>query len=226
MRQLSLLPLLGICFYLACQPANRKPETQAASDAVPATLEDRLSGLWSRDSSGRLTNSGFLLSGDGTCMKIGSPGEGTWMVKDSLSVAIHWNDDPDTLSIGFKRLGTSDAEFEYGDSTSLYRKVPFGKSDQSEVISGLSGNINSRRPGRTYPLQVPSTKLIELRMQSDDPDIGFQVFEKDQPRSGAFERDWKCIIVDPAGFRLEIGHRVPSRLDTNGTDFDLKVMGF
>ncbi|MFM7218074.1 MAG: hypothetical protein ACKO1U_08660, partial [Bacteroidota bacterium] len=83
-----------------------------------------------------------------------------------------------------------------------------------------------KRPGRNYPLQLPAIKLIELRMQSDDPEIGFQVFEKGAARSAAFQREWKSVVVDPAGFSMEISHRHPERLDTSGTDFDLKVMAY
>ncbi|MFM7218529.1 MAG: hypothetical protein ACKO1U_10965, partial [Bacteroidota bacterium] len=144
MKIKKLLAITGITFGLACQQSGDNAEHPAVmqADNNPPTLAAMLSGLWSMDSAGRISNTGFFLSGDGSCLNIGTPGEGTWSTVDSTSFFIHWYDRPDTIQVKINRLGSSDADFTLADSTKLYRKVPFGKSEQSQVISGLAGNIN------------------------------------------------------------------------------------
>ncbi|MFM9028675.1 MAG: hypothetical protein ACKOQ6_11890 [Bacteroidota bacterium] len=219
--------LLALCFIAGCSPKNQNSERPNTEQGNVISLADMLNGLWSLDSSGFLTNHGFLLQSDGFCIAVGENKAGTWAISNSTDIEINWDvDTADCTSYKLLKMETDRMTLTSEGVEQLFRLVPFGMGEQAQVLSGFAGNLNKMRPEREYQLMLPSAKLIELRIESEDQAIGFEVFEKERPLGSKRSRTWKGVIVDPVGIKIKVSHSNPSSLDKEGFDYDLKVMGY
>jgi hypothetical protein len=209
----TLLLILFPVLFSAC--GSKSVESGSAVQPAEAAPEFSLPGLWSSDSAGYLTNTGYLFNADGTFQKVAEEVTGSWELLGADSLIV--NEGKTSHTIRIEKQDVDHVQFiasmEDG-SSKLYRRVPFGMKDEPDM------------PERNYSITIPSTKMVELLMHCQDSLVGFFLSDEKHLLTPLPVRHWKSVIVNGGTFQLKLHYAQPHKLTDEGLEYDVKLMSY
>lgn len=223
MNRIWLPIFIAVLFYACSNTTNETRDTEPSVSSAPAFS---LEGLWSRDSAGYLTNRGYLFNPAGDFQEVASSGSGSWELNAADSLVLTENEKSYSLLIEKQDADHIRLKAVNDGMTSLYRRVPFGMKDQPDILTGYSGSLSKLMPERTYTLNIPSTKMVEVLMQCEDTLAGFMILDDNHVLTPRPVQRWKSVIINGGAYRLKLMHAKPGKLTDQGVEYDVKLMTY
>ncbi len=224
MRTKKIFSILLLWVLIGCSVPNHSEENNVTRTSL--RLEQVLPGVWSIDSAGQLTNTGFYFRDDGSVEFAGTDKSGRWLVigDDQFCISL-MNGSTDTLTESFAvdsvtadRLAVKGREVAF-----LLRKVPYGEGIEQNVLSGFMGRLTRVVSEKNYTVSIPSSKKITIELKSQDPALAFELLSPSGPMTLTPVRSWSSVVILGGEFSLKIKSSDPSRLTADGSEFDVKV---
>lgn len=222
------LILVFIFFFNACSPpADQQHSSSVELNDTTGLVRKFIFGLWSLDSGNTLCNAGYQFTPEGRVHVIASEYGGFWEItgKDSLKLTFqHYSPQATVLYLHLDSISTDRMVLTGEKGKLVFRKVPFGQDNEGKLINGFSGQIESGEE-KEYIFQLPSAKMIEVRLQSKDTTLHFRVYEEQQELTAIAIRKWETILARAGKYKILV--KQESTGTSNGmSDFDLKVLSY
>jgi hypothetical protein len=215
--------------YLSCSEVKTNDVDNNTVDNKTDTMEiirQFIYGLWSMDSGNILMNEGYNFKSDGSVDFIAAEASGKWQLvsKDSIKIEYH-SFDQDIIPISkIDSLSNDRMVLNDSDRITVLRKVPYGENYQGNVIQGFAGTLE-KGDERQYSFNVPSIKKIQLKLNSSNPDIFFNVFDDKKKITDIPVREWTAILIKGGEYQIVVSLPKKSTSLIEGK-FDLKVIAF
>jgi hypothetical protein len=212
---------------LSCADEQKK-EAQNSEVAADTTeiIRKFIYGLWSMDSGNALSNVGFYFRPEGVVDFVPADASGTWKFKSPDSLLINY--------VSFSGEQNFNAKIQFLDEsrmiliekpdTFVYRKVPFGMNSDGMLLHGFAGKLSPGQ-GKDYTVNLPASKKISFKLNSQNPEIFLQVFEGTKEVTSTPLREWTAIIIRGGSYSVKVFRAADSKPGVP-EDFDLKIIGY
>lgn len=181
-------------------------------------------GLWSLDSGNSLYNEGYYFKPDGTVDFVAAEVSGTWELSGSDSIKIEYSSFDEVYKEFLKIDSINDNRMilTNKEGSHLFRKVPFGMNSEGTVLQGFAGKAE---PGqiKEYAFEVPSSKKIQLKLSTQDPEISMRVYDGTNEITSSEVKSWTAIMIRSGKYFVRV-----SKTESGKTpgEFDLKVISY
>ncbi len=189
-------------------------------------IRDFICGLWSMDSGNILMNEGYYFKPDGSVDFVAAEVTGEWKLITNDTIKISYAAFHRELSSVNRIDSLTIDRMVLRDSggTRVFRKVPFGMNMEGTVLQGFAGTLDKGEE-REYNFNIPSSKKIQLKLQSPNEELSFNVYDGNNLITSAPLREWTAIMIRGGMYRLVISNPKNGHSREEGK-FDLKVISF
>ena len=223
MRWLSLIVL----FLLACgQPAVREAEHEPVRSDTLGIVLSFIYGLWSMDSGNTLYNEGFYFKPDGKVDFVASGHQGDWQLNaaDTLQL-VYPSFSYNKKSVDIFHIDSVSASrmvLSQGETSHVFRKVPFGINEEGILLKGYAGSIAGEE-SRFYDFDLPAARKVSVILNTTAPDISFRVFDEFREKTSAPVKQYSAIMVRSGKYRIQV---INNGNGKEAEDFDMKIMSY
>lgn len=210
-----------ILLFIGCNSGTKTTGEDATNN--PAT-SNVLPGLWSIDSSGQLTNNGYLFLPDGTLEEAGTGHTGSWKQESNGTLTISTG----TETSSFSMSALSETQIKLNDSGKeiLLRKVLYGASDSEMVLAGYMGSLNRDVTAKEYQLlYAPATKA-GVRLIAADTTLYVNVSVNGKNLNAAPTREWSGIVITGGELKVRVQSATEKAEAGKTSDFEVKMLEF
>lgn len=212
---------------IGCRPNTDQRNASLTVSSETTSTASLLPGLWSQDVSGSLSDSGFYFSPYGTFELIASEKSGFWKLgADTELLTGSLTSDTDTVWTTYRIMesGPERLVLEQSGVKSIYRKVPFGQSDEPVILTGFMGRLQEAMPERSKQIELPPTKRVTVKLSSTDPAVVFEWLQDGKRYTRAPARNWSGIMVRGGTFEIRIKSNAPGKISSEGVEYEVKVL--
>ena len=225
---MKLITFLFSLFLFSCSTGKKEPENisgEIKSDTMEI-IRGFIYGLWSMDSGNILINEGYYFQQDGKVDFIASDYSGTWelLSTDSLKIIFPSFNKLKSSSIKIDSLSEGRMVLSDHKGKMIFRKVPFGMNREGTVLQGFAGQIEAGSE-REYSINILSAKKMELRLNSKNEGIKFNIYDGQAPITSTPLRNWTAIMIRNGKYRVVVSNPKNNQSKEDGA-FDLKVIGY
>lgn len=214
-----------IPFFFGCSGENKTEKKSFEEVSKSKSVEFTIHGLWSRDSSGMLTNSGYYFDNNSNVFVTASEVKGNWNItkQDSLELKFEMHGEQ-KLKYKLDVIDQSNIQLSDQSDKHLYRRVPFGINDEGIVLQGFSGELNQTKEKNHY-FNISSSKKIKLQLNSTNTSLALGVFDEERELTNSPVREWTAILIRSGKYRVRIFDEAQKGRE-NVRSYDLKVIAY